>query len=160
MNIKRKYFGNAGHFICADKCQFHITTQIGTYLVSTVGELWPGRAVREIIAKSHDPAWLTKNQSLKGDAFDAAYMERFGYDTIGHDRKFETMVFKTSALCKCGCGMPEIIPSELDFAGYNDRASANSGHEAMCVKWEKKLARRTQSRNAAVLSDTTGNTPE
>ena len=33
-----KWYGNAGHFICGHLCRFHLTTEVGRYLVSTVGE--------------------------------------------------------------------------------------------------------------------------
>lgn len=131
-----KWFGNAGHFICADWCQFHLCTQVGKYLVSTVGDYFPEQSTREILAKS-------KNVVLEGigDARRADYMRKIGYDQVGCDRKFETMVFKTSGKCKakgCGCGLPRIIPSELDFLGYNDRKSANAGHMKLCKKWANK----------------------
>jgi hypothetical protein len=40
--------------------------------------------------------------------------------------------------------MPVIIPSEIDSKGYNSRADANKGHEAMCAKWERKHARKSR----------------
>ena len=46
------WMGHAGHFICGHDCRFHMATRVGKYLVSTVGELWPSRAVREIHAKA------------------------------------------------------------------------------------------------------------
>lgn len=36
-----KWFGVAGHFICADKCRFHLHTHVGKYCISTVGEYYP-----------------------------------------------------------------------------------------------------------------------
>lgn len=139
-----KWFGHAGHFICAPWCRFHLTTQVGPWLVSTVGEYWPDRPVREIHARTHDPKWLAQNGLLKGDAFDAAYMERFGYETIGCDRLYETMVFRAGAPCpapKCGCGLPTIDGSEEDFSGYNDPASATKGHHAMVEKYRIERVR-------------------
>lgn len=137
-----KWFGNAGHFICSQWCRFHLCTKVGKYLVSTVGEYWPERAVRKIHAEVHDVAWLAENGALRGDEFDHAYMKRFGYETVGLDRKFETMVFKAGAPCKSeecgGCGLPQISGRELDFAGYNDAASAAQGHLKLCRKWAKK----------------------
>ena len=38
---KWKWFGHAGHFICGTHCRFHPPTQVGKYLISTVGEDWP-----------------------------------------------------------------------------------------------------------------------
>ena len=61
-------------------------------------------------------------------------------ETIGCDRHFETMVFKAGTPCQvedCGCGLPSVSGSELDFDGYNDRKSATLGHRAMCEKWAK-----------------------
>lgn len=94
--------------------------------------------MREIHAKVHDPAWLSANQHLKGDYFDAAYMQRFGYETVGCDRKYETMVFRAGNPCSrkgCDCGVPEIASDELDFAPYNTAGEARDGHMAMCKKW-------------------------
>lgn len=145
--MSRKYFGNAAHFICGDKCRFHIATKVGRYLVSTVGELWPERTSREIHADVYDAKWLAANRHRKGDDFDYAYMQRFGYEDIGCDRKYETMVFKAGAPCTakdCGCGMPSIASSEIDFAAYNDRAAATKGHEAMCRKYERPAKRRSR----------------
>jgi hypothetical protein len=135
------WFGHAAHFICGRWCQFHMATQVGRYLVSTVGEYWPDRKVREIHAQVHDPDWLLKNARLMGDEFDAAYMKRFGFETIGCDRKYETMVFKAGEPCTskgCGCGLPTIDDSELDFVGSNDAKTATEGHRAMCRKWARK----------------------
>ena len=136
-----KWFGNPGHFICAQNCRFHLCTLVGNYLVSTVGELWFERPTREIHAQVHDPKWLARNQSRKGDDFDAAYFDRFGYEEIGCGRKYETMVFKAGAPCAaegCNCGLPTIEPNELDFDIYNDAGSANKGHLEMCQKWSSK----------------------
>lgn len=35
-----KWFGNSGHFICSDRCRFHMTTLVGEFIVSTVGEMY------------------------------------------------------------------------------------------------------------------------
>ena len=132
-----KWFGHAAHFICGHWCRFHLATQIGDYLVSTVGEYWPERPSREVHAQVYDPNWLAANQHRKGDDFDHAYMKRFGYETIGFDRKYETMIFRAGKVCDakdCGCGLPEIASSELAFDGYNDAGSAARGHFALCEK--------------------------
>lgn len=42
--IKAKYwkwFGSAGHFCGSERCQFHLCTQVGGWLVSTIGEYVP-----------------------------------------------------------------------------------------------------------------------
>ena len=33
-----KWFGTAGHLCVSDYCRFHLATEIGDYLISTVGE--------------------------------------------------------------------------------------------------------------------------
>jgi hypothetical protein len=138
---KWEWFGNAGHFICGHMCRFHLCTKVGKYLVSTVGQMWPSRSSRECHAEVYDPAWLAKNGAKKGDDFDNAYMQRFGYETVGCDRTFETMIFKAGERCsliECNCGMPTISGSELDFAGYMTAGEATKGHMAMCKKWSAK----------------------
>lgn len=141
MNREWKWFGNAGHFICGASCRFHLTTQVGKYIVSTVGQYWPERPVREIHATVHDPAWFMAHGHLKGDEFDAEYMNKFGYEQIGCDRTFETMVFKAGKTCKasgCDCGLPKIEPSELDYEPANTAGEATKNHMKLCQKWAKK----------------------
>ena len=48
------------------------------------------------------------------------------------------MVFKAGKLCDCGCGIPSIDGSELDFTPYNDAKSATKGHMKLCNKWSRK----------------------
>lgn len=136
-----KWFGSAGHFICGHWCRFHLCTQVGSYLISTIGEYWPERAVREIHASVSDPKWLQENIMRKGDDFDYAYMKRFGFQEIGHERLYETMVFRAGKPCesqKCGCGIPSINGGELDFKAYVDAGSATKGHMEICKKWAGK----------------------
>lgn len=145
--VKEQWFGHAAHFICGRWCRFHLATQVGRYLVSTVGEYWPGRSSREIHAKVHDPAWLAENVHRKGDDFDAAYMKRFGYEEIGYERTYETMVFKAGKPCRskdCGCGLPAINGNELDFTAYHDAGSATAGHRRLVAKWRRRQQRRKQ----------------
>lgn len=135
-----KWFGHAGHFICAKDCRFHLTTQVGNYLVSTVGEMWGDRQVREIHAQIHSGEWFAANKHRKGDDFDSAYMRKFGFQEIGYGRKYETMAFKAGKPCQvkgCGCGLPAISGEELDFLAYNDAQSATKGHLELCKKWSK-----------------------
>jgi len=129
------------HFICSYDCRFFLSTYIGSFIVSTVGELWPERSSREIHAKVHNPKWLAENRHLLGDTFDVAYMKKFGYQDIGCDRKYETMVFKAVKMPKGRCSACLYTISsgdEVDFLGYNDAASAYKGHLKLCKKWSKK----------------------
>ena len=37
-----KWHGEAGHFIASSACRFHLTTEIGKWRISTVGDYHPG----------------------------------------------------------------------------------------------------------------------
>ena len=129
---------HAGHFILGHRCRFKLSTYVGKYIVSTVGELWNERGSREIHANVHDAMWLVKNKHLLGDEFDAAYFKRFGYEEIGCDRTYETMVFKArKSKHKC-CPYEIIVSKEVDFAGYNKGDKAYQGHLKLCKKWSNK----------------------
>jgi hypothetical protein len=129
-----RWFGSAGHLIVAAWCRFHLCTQIGDVLVSTVGEYFPEDQVREINA-------ISRGVTLegRGDERRADYIRKIGFEEIGYGRIYETMVFRTTGdVCHesgCGCGLPTIIPSELDFEGYNTAGAATLGHMALCRKW-------------------------
>ena len=61
-----------------------------------------------------------------------------GFQEIGLNRKYETMVFGDLLKCNCGCGYS--IPgnfSEIDFSGYNSSIDAQKGHMKMCKKYER-----------------------
>lgn len=129
-----QWYGNAGHFICADDCRFHLTTRVGPWMVSTVGEMFPQESVREIYAKTRGVTLVGR-----GDEREADYMKKFGYEDIGYNRKYETMVFRADEDCTaadCNCGMPRPTSfSEVDAHGYNTRREATDGHYALCWKW-------------------------
>jgi len=116
-----KWFGNAGHFICGKWCRFHLCTQVGDYLVSTVGEYVPPHKTAG--TEQAERSYLKENP--------------LGED-IGSGRKFETMAFKAGPPCvaaDCGCGMPTPDDwSELEADCYNTRPAATEGHLAMCHK--------------------------
>ncbi len=117
---KWKWFGTPGHFICAQWCRFHLCTQVGRYLISTVGEYIHPRHSQG--SEQVEPEWLKKN---------------WPGEDIGWDRKYETMVFRAGKKCShenCGCGLPEISGSELEMRGYNKRGDATNGHLALCRK--------------------------
>lgn len=133
---KWEWFGLSGHFILGHKCQFHLCTKVGRYLVSTVGQYLPDEGVREIYAKS-------RGVDLEGigDDREADYMKKIGYEEIGCGRTFETMVFKAGKRCRvkdCMCLQPSLASSEKDFEGYNTAGEAQAGHLKMCLKWAEK----------------------
>jgi hypothetical protein len=116
------WFGHVGHFICGRWCRFHLTTQVGEYLVSTIGEyIHPSDSAGSEVKEAE---WLKKNYP--------------GRD-IGYNRKYETMVFKAGPPCNakdCHCGQPSIDGSELDSLGYNNAKDATEGHYLMCEKYD------------------------
>lgn len=130
---------HAGHFIGGHKCRFHLSTYVGKYIVSTVGEYWPSRSSREIHAKITDPDWYAANKHLLGDLFDWAYLRKFGYYEIGIDRTYETMVFLAKKANKeqC-CPWVQKDGREIDFMPYNSANLARKGHLKLCEKWSRK----------------------
>lgn len=105
-----KWFGKAGHFICGHLCQHHLCTQVGAFLVSTVGDYHP-------------------DMNRIGD--------RLGPQrTIGCDRTHETYVFRVEdGRCECGCGLPNFDKSEIDSLSANSDAEADQNHITMCRKY-------------------------
>ena len=65
--MTEKWFGSPGHFICSFDCRFHLCTQVGDYLVSTVGELFFDSDIREITAKSRGFALEGRGDARKAD---------------------------------------------------------------------------------------------
>lgn len=131
-----KWYGLAAHFICGDRCQFHLATTIGGYLVSTIGAMLSDSSVREINAK-------VRGIELegKGDAREADYMQKLGFENIGAWGKYETMVFPWNGTtcdndeCNFGarCGSP--MPSsyhDVDGERYDSAADAAAGHYKYC----------------------------
>lgn len=129
---------HAGHFICGNDCRFHLNTYVGKYIVSTVGELWSDQNARRIHAQVYDPKWYEINVILKGDNFDHEYMKRFGYEEVGMNRTYETMVFKAIRDKVNKCCSWTMVSGELDFDGYKIANDAYKGHLKLCNKWSKK----------------------
>jgi len=127
-----------GHLIVGDDCRFHLNTYVGGYIVSTVGEWWPDRQVREIHAKIFDPKWFKKNKNLKGDSFNYAYFKKFGFMEVGSNRTYETMVFKAEKSKEACCPWTASNWSEVDFDGYETAGKAFRGHLEMCKKYASK----------------------
>lgn len=127
---------HAGHFILGDRCRFILNTHVGGYIVSTIGELWSDQRVRRIHAEIYDLAWYNNNRFKQGDTFDAAYMEKFGYDNLGAgERKYETMVFKAKKSDAGCCPFEMVSGDDLDFRGYETPEDAREGHMELCERW-------------------------
>jgi hypothetical protein len=101
--------------------------------VSTVGEYLPDSVVRELLAKSRGVAL-----EGRGDARRADYMEKIGYETVGCDRKYETMVFKARSDEHGCCPWRQDSGESLDMRGYNSPDDAAKGHLELCEEWAAK----------------------
>ncbi len=124
-----------GHFIGAHDCKFHLNTYLGNgYSVSTIGEYWPDSEVRKIYAKCR-----RIEIEGRGDDWDRDYMKKIGFEDIGFNRKYETMVFPAAKTKDDSCCSYRINPSaEMATKGYNDPKAAYEGHMKMCEEWDKK----------------------
>lgn len=105
-----KWFGYPGHFVGARECVFHLTTQVGRFLVSTIGDYRP----------------LTNGQRAKK------------MEEVGFGRNFETEVYLAGQPCRadnCGCGLPQIEGPLLEIAGYKTAGEATKRHMEICRYW-------------------------
>ena len=126
---------HAAHLIVGNQCRFHLATFVGKHIVWTVGEYLPDSTVREILADS-------RGIKLKGrgDAREADFLQKHGFETVGCDRKYESMVFPAKRSGDGCCPYTASDWGELDMRGYNDAGDAMRGHMEMCVKWAKESA--------------------
>lgn len=136
MSDNWRWYGHVGHLCVGNWCRFHLTTHVGHFMVSTLGEYVPDEQVREILANC-------RNLHLEGvgDARLYDWLDKAGYEKIGARRIYETMVFPAGKPCQtrdCGCGLPEILHPNVDFEGYLTPSAATLGHYALCEKWEHK----------------------
>lgn len=103
------WYGRAAHFVGAYMCRYRLTTLVGEYIVSTVGDMRISRTGRDADEKQ---------------------------EKIGCDRLYETMVFKAGAACNCGCGERRIDSGrEIDYAPSNSDTEARANHMRLCRKY-------------------------
>ena len=105
------WHGYACHFICADRCAFHLGTSIdGKILVSTVGHF------------CEDPKRFPSLVSPIG---------------ASADQNFETLVFEIDGY---NSHRNPVILSYTEIAGtrYKDSEEAEAGHYAMCLKYSNQ----------------------
>lgn len=133
---------HAGHFILGNQCQFRLNTYVNGYIISTVGEYVPDEPVRRIFRESRK-----RRLDLRGDAERA----EFGFEEIGCDRLYETMVFKAKRSTHQCCPYEMDNGSELDFQGYNDAPAAYQGHLAMIKKWSARSGDNNESTEPITL---------
>lgn len=106
----RQDWDRASHLCVASKCKYGKTTTIDGYIISSVGEWYPGRPMDD------------------------------GMCEIGYGRFYETIVFKwDDEFCTeadCDCGVPVISElCELDAMSSNDRETTDLNHELMVARW-------------------------
>lgn len=134
--LKRKeiWMPHPAHFICGRDCLFHLATYINGIIVSTLGEYWPDSKVRKITAECRGIEIVGK-----GDSWDADYMEKIGFDTIGCDRKYETMTFKAIKTNQKCCPYGIVVREEIDggYGSYNKAEDAFNGHYEILEKFSK-----------------------
>lgn len=132
-----RWFGCPGHLVVALDCRFHLCTQVGGFLVSTVGEYLPDAPVREILCECRGIAL-----DGRGDARLADYLQKVGFEELGVGRTYETMVFRTTGdVCHhpgCSCGLPTIALDCLDMDGYTTAGAATIGHLKLCQKYARE----------------------
>ena len=100
-----KWYGFPGHFICTYMCDFRLCTQVGDYLISTVGGM-------------HNEGEDWKDVGL-GRKFETMVFK------VGEMCRAEG----------CNCGKPEIDGSELDMLGCNTPGEAQANHIKLCQKY-------------------------
>lgn len=111
-----EWLGFPQHFIMADKCQFHLATKVGDWIVSTVGQLVTDDMDEEKYDVKQNP--------------DGIYMKE-----VGAGRFFETMVFKAQeAECDCCEWEIEVGNDRYDFpkGAYQTAGEARNGHREIC----------------------------
>jgi hypothetical protein len=120
------------HFICGHMCRFVLSTKVtGPYIVSTVGEY-----VVPYVLMQHRAA--ARGKDLKGDYLEAWYLKEFGFEEIGYNRKYETMVFRAVRQEEGCCPWTIEVAEDLDFKGYNTAKDAYEGHLELCNIWDGK----------------------
>ena len=116
-----------GHFICADHCRFILNAYVNGFIVSTVGEYVPDSQVRKIFRESRG-----RETDLRGDAEEV----EFGFEEIGGNRLYETMVFKAIKSEYTCCPYRMESGSEIDAQGYNEADLAYKGHMDLMEKYK------------------------
>ena len=108
---KWKWYGFPAHFICSSRCQFRMATEVGNYIISTVG------AMRDATGNSPD--------------------EQIGY---GRTFETMVFIAERHARCRdeaCGCGMPD-KGDEVETLPANTAGEAQKNHMKLCRKYARK----------------------
>lgn len=107
-----KHFGTAGHLCVSESCRFHLCTQVGNVLVSTVGDyVQPG--VEGFADVGYGRKFETMVFSVGGEQCD----------------------------CGCGAPRVDNW-AEIECLGYNSRREANEGHAAIVDRYFKQQTKK------------------
>ena len=101
------WHGHAAHLSVRGRCRHHLTTVVGKYVISTLGDYVP------------DPRNAPDVRETIGS---------------GNDDYYETMVWTLAGYCVEGC-CPQIGNDLDDTKRYATALLANIGHLAMCLKY-------------------------
>lgn len=104
-----KWYGYPGHFCGASNCRFHLCTEIGPWLVSTVGHWMPHDADKPM---------------------DIGYGRQ--YETMVF--RWEGRCIEPT----CGYWQPLIDPLNIDFLPANTPGEAQANHETLCQRWAER----------------------
>ena len=99
-----------GHFICAEKCRFHLNTRIGPYRVSSVGDYHPSDADG-------------KPQPIGNGRLFETMVFRLTGNGLGGDPNDPPEGIMANA-------------REIAAKGYNDSREAEAGHYALCQRFD------------------------
>lgn len=115
------------HFIGGDSCRFRLSTYVGEYIVSTVGEYIPHNEVQEIGA---------------GRKYETMVFKARKSEEPGH--------------CEACPWFIADPGNNLDFEGYNDPKDAFKGHLKLCKKWASRNIIESQKARSAEPHDVKG----
>jgi hypothetical protein len=107
-----KWFGHAGHLCVSNYCKFHLCTQVGKYLISSVGDYRPHDNKRETIGAGPD-----------------AFYETYVFKVLKGTKCTDP---------ECGCKMPEVDLSEIEGVRSATAGEAMKLHAKMCLKYARR----------------------
>lgn len=113
------WLGNAGHFINAERCLFHLSTIVGLVQVSTIGELYP--------RLGQNPNDKGEMQVLGGYAHDAEprmYYETLVWHYFGQNEN-DDPIHRDAISCQ----------------RWQTHTEANRMHLATCYEWVRRQAK-------------------
>jgi len=129
------------HLCVSEMCRFILATYVNGYIISTVGEYVPPEGVMRIFAS-------IRNIKLDGigEKLEQDYLNKIGFEEIGVDTFYETMVFNAKESEECiACPFVQADGNDLDCERYNDAKTAFIGHYKMCMKWNNKAKKENVS---------------